>query len=74
MPASASDQHSDDNKRDHRDRALNSLSFSATRETLVAKSAAGPNTPTQADDLAAAFATKVRTIIREERQGCEILT
>ena len=42
-----------------------------TRETLVAESPAGPNTPAQAHDLVAAFGTEVGTIIGEERQACE---
>ena len=44
-----------------------------TRETLVAESPAGPNTPAQAHDLVAAFGTEVWTIIGEERQVCEVL-
>lgn len=47
------------------------MRLAKARKALVAEPAAGPNTPAQAYDLVAAFATKVWAIIREERQICE---
>jgi VWFA-related protein len=41
--------------------------------TLVAKPAAGPDTPPQAHNLRAAFTTKIWTIIGEERQSVRII-
>ena len=44
------------------------MGLAKSRVALIAEPAAGPNTPAQAYDLVAAFATKVWPIIREERQ------
>jgi hypothetical protein len=72
--ARTSDQNAKTNDPDRSCNALKPMRSDKTRATLVAKPAAGPNTPTQAHDLVATFATEVWTITREERQACEALS
>jgi hypothetical protein len=66
--AAASDQYPKQRNSNRNERTLQPVRPAKTREALVAKSPAGPNTPAQTHELVTAFRAEIWTIIREERQ------
>ena len=73
-PAATSDQHPRHQQNARGSCPLQPVRPSGPAKTVVAKLAAGPNTPAQPHDLIAAFATEVWPVTCEERQRREVLS
>lgn len=73
-PAPATDDESQHDNTDHRQRTAKPVRFRKAPGTRIAEPAAGPNTPAQAHDFGAAVSAEVGTIIREKRQVYEDLS